>query len=749
MGAQSLMTSFNSWVNDANYDPTPADGKWNYTLHGSQYIQRDVLKERMDFDGLIVSDWNGFQHISICGGTSDCPQAIIGGLDVYMNPSNSQSFYRTMLPQMGDEDNERYPVKRWHVEDSTRRILRVKYRAGLWEKDTPLGVACHNPGADGRYGMCSTKKCVYADGTGYTEDYEVQNTGGDTVSCGRPYAGRTEILGHKDHYEVAREAVRRSLVLLKNHDQTLPINIKPGIRVGVIGSASQDWAKVNGGWSLNWQGGADDNVTTNIFDPDCSFPNARHPSIAIRDAVIAQGGEFYWSCPGNVGDHSIELDYCISLIGEAPYAEGGGDLPSSTMEFKSMKGAAYSSDHNAVKKAREIADGSKGTRKEMKLITMFFSGRGLYTNEEINMSDAFVVAFLPGSAGDGVSDVLISGQETSHDFVGRLSRSWPKRKCDYNVKGVPSTFLAGWTSPDGIERSYESIANPEQRPFPVGFGFSYGDDATVPELILDSRTSEYGCLQTDPTEIIPADNHWSAHGIGKDGMKCSSYKLENDYALMFKGCECFEKDAIPDAGGILPGCMAQGAPPGISATVGDGYGLTISTSEGDASKNVTWEYANNVDVMDYYYDGYSTVDPNWEGGWIRVRWRKSLGTNTGSSKPIGLGIQFGSAISQDAVHDMVYYNVTDDYNALTNEWEDLCITMTSFESSSVLSWDKILRAIIVETRGNMDLDIEGVWYESPIQYESDNNASKDTCTGSLIIDNTGLARSWSDWSAQW
>merc|ERR1739838_1295146 len=169
-----------------------------------------------------------------------------------------------MLPQMGDEDNERYPVKRWHVEDSTRRILRVKYRAGLWEKDTPLGVACHNPGADGRYGMCSTKKCVYADGTSYTEDYEVQNTGGDTVSCGSPYAGRAETLGHKDHYEVTREAVRRSLVLLKNNDQTLPINIKPGICVGVIGSASQDWAKVNGGWSLNWQGGADDNVTTNI-----------------------------------------------------------------------------------------------------------------------------------------------------------------------------------------------------------------------------------------------------------------------------------------------------------------------------------------------------------------------------------------------------------------------------------------------------------------------------------------------------
>ncbi|MDR6984967.1 beta-glucosidase [Rheinheimera pacifica] len=247
-GAQSVMASFNSWHGSK--------------IHGDKYLLTDVLKTRMGFDGFVVGDWNG--HGQIPGCTNDnCAQAALAGLDVYMVPTAAwKPLYYNLIAQV---ESGAIPLSR--IDDAVRRILRVKLRAGLFDKPSPAK---------------------------------------------RPLSGKTELIGSAEHRAVAREAVQQSLVLLKNSDAILPLN--PKQRILVTGAGADNIGMQSGGWTISWQGTGNTNS---------DFPGGSSIYAGIKQAVDAAGGSIELSTDGS---YSSKPDVAIVVFGEQPYAEGNGDL---------------------------------------------------------------------------------------------------------------------------------------------------------------------------------------------------------------------------------------------------------------------------------------------------------------------------------------------------------------------------------------------------------------------------------------
>ena len=331
-GVQTIMASFSEWNGEKH--------------HGNQYILTDVLKERMGFDGLVVGDWNG--HGQVPGCTNDsCPQAINAGIDLLMVTYDWKNMIANTLAQVKNGE-----ISQARLDDAVRRILRVKLRAGLFDKKPSE----------------------------------------------RALAGDESVVGSKQHRELARRAVRESLVLLKNSNRLLPL--KPNQSILVAGPGADSIAMQSGGWSVSWQGAG---------IPNDKFPGATSIYAGIKKAVESAGGSALLSEAGNF---SQKPDVAIVAFGEHPYAEGQGDL--NTLEFEpgNKKSLAL------LKKLR--AQG-------IPVVSVFLSGRPLWVNPEINASDAFVAAWLPGTEGDGVADMLFADKNGSarHDFTGRLSFSWP------------------------------------------------------------------------------------------------------------------------------------------------------------------------------------------------------------------------------------------------------------------------------------------------------------------------------------
>jgi len=358
-GAQVVMSSFNSWPDELNYDPT-GSGEYNGKVHGSQYLINDVLKGRMGFDGLVITDWNGHTEVNGCT-AADCPQAVLAGNDIFMVTSRADwiPFYENVVRHVNEGT---IPMAR--IDDAVTRILRVKMRANLWEKSKPSE---------------------------------------------RSLAGQQANLGTDEHKTLAREAVRKSLVLLKNNDQVLPLSSSG--RVYLAGSALDNLEKQTGGWTLTWQG------TENTTE---DFPGATTIKGAIVDYIGAE----------NVVENLADADedtVAVVAIGEDAYAEFVGDIKDhQTLGFARLK-TSYAADLDTIRSLKEEG---------MTVVTVFFSGRPLYVNEEINNSDAFVAAWLPGTEAGGIVDVLygIDGA----DFSGRLSYSWPNTQCDTTVNRVAS-----------------------------------------------------------------------------------------------------------------------------------------------------------------------------------------------------------------------------------------------------------------------------------------------------------------------
>jgi len=388
-GVQTVMASFNSWHGER--------------LHGHHYLLTEVLKNQMGFDGLVVGDWNGHGFIS---GASvlDCPQAINAGLDMFMVAHPEwKTLYHNTLAQVQEGV---IPITR--VDDAVRRILRVKVRAGLFEKGAPSS---------------------------------------------RPLAGRDDLIGAAEHRVVARQAVRESLVLLKNKNSLLPLS--PRSKVLVAGDGADNISKQTGGWSVTWQG------TGNTME---DFPGATTIWMGIEQAVAAAGGQATLSPDGSFND---KPDVAIVVFGEDPYAEMQGDVQN--LLYK----PADNSDWELLKKFKA---------QDIPVVALFITGRPLWVNKELNASDAFAVIWQPGTEGAGVADVIFRAADGSvfHDFTGRLTFPWPKRP-DQGPLNLG-------------DENYDPL-------FAYGYGLSYSDKDT-----LGDDLSEEGMTIQETSDVLEIFN---------------------------------------------------------------------------------------------------------------------------------------------------------------------------------------------------------------------------------------------------
>ncbi len=215
----------------------------------------------------------------------------------------------------------------------------------------------------------------------------------------RKWANKLELFGGEEHQKVARQAVRESAVLLKNNNAALPL--KPRQKILVVGEAADHIGQQSGGWTISWQGTG----TTNK-----DFPKGASIYDGIVEHVKRGGGRVEYS---EDGAYQTKPDAAIVVYGEKPYAEWHGDIR--TLEYQP-------GEHNDAKILQKLQkDG-------IKTVSVFISGRPLWVNPELNASDAFIAAWLPGAQGAGIADLIFTDKngEIVHDFSGKLSFSWPK-----------------------------------------------------------------------------------------------------------------------------------------------------------------------------------------------------------------------------------------------------------------------------------------------------------------------------------
>ena len=346
---------------------------WNgEKMHGHDYMLTDVLKGKLGFNGFVIGDWNGHGQIPGCTNTN-CPRSLNAGVDMYMAPDSWKGIYESTLAAV--ESGE---VTMARLDDAVRRILRVKLTAGVFDKPAPSA---------------------------------------------RSGAGEISLLGSDAHREVARRAVRQSMVLLKNNGGLLPLNTD--MTVLVVGDGADSISKQSGGWTLSWQGGGYENS---------DFPYGQTILDGIRDAMADGSGEIIFD---PTGESEADADVVIAVYGEDPYAEFQGDL-----NHLAFAPNGFDTDRLAKYQNRDIP-----------VVSVFLSGRPLWVNPEINASDAFVAAWLPGTEGGGVADVLFQTRP-DYEFTGRLSFSWPDSAVDFdNNPGA---------------HDYAPL-------FPLGYGLSYGE----------------------------------------------------------------------------------------------------------------------------------------------------------------------------------------------------------------------------------------------------------------------------------
>ncbi len=360
-GVESIMASFNS-VNGVK-------------MHGNRDLLTGVLRDEFGFKGMVVGDWNAHGQIAGCK-VDDCAQSLLAGLDMYMVPDDWRALHANL---MRDVQNGTIPMAR--VDEAVARVLRMKLRLGLLDAD-------------------AVKPSL------------------------RPNGGNFALLGSPQHRAVAREAVAKSQVLLKN-DGMLPL--AAGAKILVAGRGADSVAQASGGWTLTWQGGLE--LTNEKY-----FPGATSIWAGLKQAAEAAGGSATLSVDGSF---AAKPDVAVVVFGEEPYAEFEGD----------RKNAVFTDEEglNLLRKFKAAG---------VRTVAVFLSGRPLWMNREINAADAFVATWLPGSEGAGVADVLFGKRPAT----GRLSFSWPAQ-CD----GKP-------------------VNGPEGALFNLGYGLSLGERSSIGKL---------------------------------------------------------------------------------------------------------------------------------------------------------------------------------------------------------------------------------------------------------------------------
>lgn len=323
-GVLTVMASFNSFN--------------GVKCHASKYLFTDLLKDELGFEGFVISDWRGIDEIP-GDYKSDIVTSINAGIDMVMVPGDTiwgGEPYHKFLRLFKESVNEGL-INEDRIDDAVRRILKVKHQLGLFE----------NPFSD----------------RSYIEDF-----------------------GSLEHRAVAREAVRKSVVVLKN-ENVLPIS-KDLKHIHVAGIGANDIGMQCGGWTMEWQGKMGDITPgTTILD-------------GIKSSVSNQT-KISYSVDGLNGQNA---DIGIVVIGEEPYAEGMGDKENLALSTKDLLVL------NNMKKYN------------IPIVVIMLSGRPLIITEELKDWDAFLAAWLPGTEGNGVSDILFG----DYSPTGKLSFSWPE-----------------------------------------------------------------------------------------------------------------------------------------------------------------------------------------------------------------------------------------------------------------------------------------------------------------------------------
>ena len=314
----------------------PSYSSWKgVKCSASKRLLTEILKDELGFEGFLISDYNAIDDLP--GDTrSDLTQSINAGMDMMMVPSKYREYFSTLkdLVEKGE-----VPLAR--IDDAVTRILRTKYALGLFE--------------EGRSQLAD--RSLHAS------------------------------FGSAEHRTLARQAVRESLVVLKNEKKTLPL-AKAAKRIHVAGKSADDLGNQCGGWTITWQGkgGAPTQGTT---------------VLAGLRAAVAGGGQVSYSKDGAGAEGA---DVAVAVVGETPYAEGSGDREDLGLAKEDLETVA------TLKKAG------------VPVVVVVISGRPLILGEALTMADAVVAAWLPGSEGAGVADVLLGAYKPT----GKLPFSWPR-----------------------------------------------------------------------------------------------------------------------------------------------------------------------------------------------------------------------------------------------------------------------------------------------------------------------------------
>ncbi|KAH9324700.1 hypothetical protein KI387_004878, partial [Taxus chinensis] len=354
-GVSTIMVSYSSWNGEK--------------MHANHYLLTRILKEELGFKGFIISDWEGIDRITSPPGTNytySVLASINAGVDMVMVPFQFQTFINNLTDLVKTDQ-----ISMSRIDDAVRRILRVKFIAGLFEQP----------------------------------------------KTNRSLLG---MVGNPAHRVIAREAVRKSLVLLKNgktpEKLLLPLN-KNAKRILVAGSHADNLGYQCGGWTISWEGSSGaTTIGTTILD-------------AIKRAVSPVTQVVYEENPDPNFLEGKEFSYAIVVVGETPYVESTGDNSILTIPL------------NGTEVINNICD------KDIKCLVIMISGRPLVVEPYLNKMDAFVAAWLPGSEGEGVTDVIFG----DYDFQGKLPRTWFK-----TVDQLPMNFG---------DKHYDPL-------FPFGFGLS-------------------------------------------------------------------------------------------------------------------------------------------------------------------------------------------------------------------------------------------------------------------------------------
>jgi beta-glucosidase len=330
---------------------------WNGTkMHAQRYLITGVLKGELNFRGFVVSDWGGIDQIDPGDYYQSVVTAVNSGIDMAMIPDAFVNFISAVRQAVKNED-----ITEDRINDAVTRILRVKFQMGLFD----------HPDADEAFAA--------------------------TVRSGA-------------HLDLAAQAVRESLVLLKN-DGALPIGGDVP-RILVAGVGADNTGLQSGGWTLRWQG-------TNANDVVGS---------TILDGIRRQAGpdtEVLYRSAGMFDDLTGTAPVGIAVVAEQPYAEGVGDRADLRLP---------QDDVDLIARMRAKAD---------KLIVIILSGRPLVISDEFPIADAWVAAWLPGSEGAAIADVLFGG----YPFTGKTPYTWPRSNAQLPINVNNSAGLTGCRAP--------------------------------------------------------------------------------------------------------------------------------------------------------------------------------------------------------------------------------------------------------------------------------------------------------------